>query len=197
MINIYKDDDNIVIATVDLTKDQDIGVEMGITGLPTMMLFSIHNKKKLTKDQEQSPKDFVTAFQGQRDLPSMVQFLNDFTEAKRDLDGSLSTTHGVSELFDLMMDDFLGFKMGSQEQKEFAEKLGSDNAGDSEISIVSRALIQLNEQKGLDFIKKEYERLNKLVVADKVERYMNLFFIARRNILRRIIQRMENDKVEL
>lgn len=200
LANVYKDDDNIVIANVDLTKDQDIGVQMGITGLPTMMLFGINAKQKPKTDADanaSTPKKLASLYKGSRDLSSLVDFLNKETEAKRDIDGSLSTTHGVSALFDHLMDDFLSFKMGSKEQKEFLKKLLSENEGDEEISIVTRALTQLIDDKGISFLKNEYERLNRLIVAEKIERYMNLFFISRRNLLRRIIERLENEKIDL
>jgi protein disulfide-isomerase-like protein len=82
LANVYANEPNVVVAKVDADAHKDLGSRYGVQGFPTLKFFS--------KQSKETPEDY----NGGRDIPSFVTFLNDKSGVSRGVDGRLSEKAG-------------------------------------------------------------------------------------------------------
>eukprot|EP01125_Pyxidicula_operculata_P004175 TRINITY_DN1610_c0_g2_i1.p1 TRINITY_DN1610_c0_g2~~TRINITY_DN1610_c0_g2_i1.p1 ORF type:complete len:353 (-),score=95.49 TRINITY_DN1610_c0_g2_i1:86-1144(-) len=169
LANVYKNENGVVVANVDADKYKDLGSRFGVSGFPTIKFFPKSNKKG-------------EDYNGGRELNDFVQYLNRQSGTKRTESGLLDETVGRHDSLDALAKKFLAAKAADHdaivaETEAEAKKLGDANAE------WYAKFMKVISKRGADFVEKEKERVNKLLVGDAVESHKQDEFVVRRNIL--------------
>jgi len=169
LANIYVNEPDVVIAKVDADAHRDLGSRYGVTGFPTLKWFA--------KDSKENPE----AYEKGRDIPSFVEFINQKAGTQRDASGRLSAQAGRVSALDKIAAQFLSGNQQSllKEAEEALKTLKDLEAKNAEYYL---KLMQAIVSKGKDFVKKETDRLVRLLEGDVSPKKLDEFTI-RKNIL--------------
>ncbi|KAG0471809.1 hypothetical protein HPP92_016355 [Vanilla planifolia] len=152
LANVYKLDDDIIIANLDADKYKDLAEKYGVSGYPTLKFFPKSNKAGEDYD-------------GGRDLDSFVTFINEKSGASRDTTGQLTSQAGIVAQLDSLVKEFI---VASDDERkillskieEEAEKLKGSSARYGKVYVkAAKSCIE----KGSGYAKKEIERLQRLL----------------------------------
>lgn len=90
LAKIFSGDKEVVIAKVDATEEEGLATRFGIEGYPTLKFFAAGAAEPIN-------------YEGERELNTLVDFINDNVGTQRNLDGTLKATAGlVKELDELL-----------------------------------------------------------------------------------------------
>jgi len=110
----FQNERNVLIAKSDVaTSNQGLASRFGIEGFPTLMTFTPDN----TKGEK---------YEGNRDLESLVSFINEKAGTHRKSDGGLNENAGKIEELDDLARKFVSSEEGRQEVLEETRKVASD-----------------------------------------------------------------------
>ncbi|KAK8998226.1 hypothetical protein V6N11_083619 [Hibiscus sabdariffa] len=156
----FKMEEDIVIANLDADKHKDLAEKYGVTGYPTLKLFTKSNK---------AGEDY----NGDRDLDDFVKLINKKCGTSRDGKGQLTSKAGILSSLDALVKDFVA---ASNDEKKAVllkiegevEKLKGSTERHGKIYLkAAKSCLK----KGADYPKKEIERLQRML--DKLKQ-MNL-----------------------
>jgi len=166
---VFSSESNIVIANIDADKYQSIGGRYGVTGFPTIKFFP--------KGQKEDPE----AYDGARELPDFITFINGKAGTDRDATGKLGASSGRHSVLDTIASAFL-----SGDQKELlvkAEEAIKELTGDTlNAGKIYVKYMQTIAEKGKDWIVTEVQRLERLMSGNVTPAKMD-DFTRRKNIL--------------
>jgi len=166
----FENEKNIVVANIDADKYRDIGSRYGVTGFPTIKYFP--------KASKETPEPY----EGARELPDFVSFLNQKTGTTRTAEGRLDATAGRHAEFDALVATFFG----SEDKKGLvtkAEDLVKSLSGDAlasgkmYVKYMSTVL-----EKGKDWVVSEVQRLERMASGSISSTKLDEF-TKRKNIL--------------
>jgi len=170
LASIYKNEENVVIANIDADKYSDVGGRFGVSGFPTLKYFPKDNKAGV-------------AYEGGRELPDFVKFINEKTGAKRTESGKLEESAGrVSQLDDIVSSFLSSNSKGDALKKAegVVKSLSGEVAkhGETYLSYM-KAIIK----KGKDVVETEVARLGKMIEGGSLTPSKVDEFTIRKNIL--------------
>jgi len=167
LASVFKNDD-VVVANLDADAHKDVGGKYGVSGFPTIIYFPKDNKKG-------------DKYEGGRELPDLVKFLNEKTGSHRTESGLLEDTVGRHASLDALAKKFLTasnrdevIKEAEKEEHKVADKHGKWYSKFMTVII----------KKGASWLATETERVSNLLKsgslsADKVDE-----FTVRKNVLK-------------
>ncbi|CAM9375613.1 unnamed protein product [Choristocarpus tenellus] len=175
LASIFEAEEEVVVAKVDATEEQSLAQRFGVTGYPSLKFFAA-GKDSIGDEPE--------VYQGGRDLPSLVGFLNEKAHCFRTADGGLSPKAGrVPELDALIagkegnvVDEVLILSL--TEASEGLEGKQAEHAG-----LYVRVARKVVEQ-GAGYLEKENQRLGNLLNGGSISPQKRTLFMVRRNVLR-------------
>ncbi|KAL0903174.1 hypothetical protein M5K25_027531 [Dendrobium thyrsiflorum] len=152
LANVYKLDEDVVIANLDADKYKDLAEKFGVTGFPTLKFFPKTNKAGEDYD-------------GGRDLDAFVSFINDKCGASRDTTGQLTSQAGIVANIDSLVKELIS--AASDERKAVLSKI-EEEVEKLEGSSVRYGKVYLKAtksyiDKGSEYAKKEIERLQRML----------------------------------
>ncbi|KAA8497569.1 Protein disulfide-isomerase like 2-1 [Porphyridium purpureum] len=148
---IFAPEKHVVIAMLDAEANKDIGKKYNVRGYPTLLLFKRGEEKQVVK------------FEGARQLPQLIEFLNEHVGAHYAADGSLTERSGVALDLSLIVADFI--KDGALDTEAAAKvKELMQDSGDSEHGSFEYYAHLLDKlvSRGRSFLELEHERLRKM-----------------------------------
>jgi len=170
LAGVFKNEKNVVIANVDADKYRDIGSRFDVSGFPTIKFFP--------KGDKSNP----VPYEGQRELPDFVSYINAQAGTVRTMDGTLDASAGRHPELDALVATFFGHddKKGLvTKAEELVKSLTGDavNSGKMYVKYMTTAL-----EKGKDWVVAEIQRLERMatgsISAHKLDE-----FTRRKNIL--------------
>jgi protein disulfide isomerase len=170
LASIYKNEENIVIANVDADKHKDVGGRFGVSGFPTIKFFPKDNKAGV-------------AYEGGRELPDFVKYINEKTGAKRTATGKLEESAGRISQLDSLVSGFLSSTTKEDALKKaegVIKSLTGEAAKHGEHYLnYMKAIIK----KGKDVVETEAARLGKMLDGGNLTPNKVDEFTVRKNIL--------------
>jgi protein disulfide-isomerase A6 len=153
LANAYANEPNVVIAKIDADKHREIGGRYGVSGFPTIKFFP--------KGSKESPEDY----DGERELPAFVTYINSKANTRRTVDGTLDATAGRIAALDELVKEFLSAVGDARSTvvkraEEAAKALTGD---DSFAGKVYTKVMSSIVEKGKDFVATEIQRIEKLL----------------------------------
>jgi len=116
LANVFKNDENVVIANIDADKHGDVGGKYGVSGFPTIKFFPKDNKAGV-------------AYEGARELSDFVKFINEKAGTRRTDSGKLDDAAGRVSQLDEIVSKFLS-NTNKAEQIKKAEGIVKSLSGD-------------------------------------------------------------------
>jgi len=172
LASAYINEPNVVIAKVDADKYRDIGGRYGVQGFPTIKFFS--------KNGKESPEDY----DGERELPGFVTYINGKANTKRTADGTLDESAGrISSLDDLVKEFISATGAARSTVLKRAEEAAKALTGDDTFSgkVYTKVMSSIIE-KGNDYVTSETQRLNNMLKGSISNAKLDEF-TKRKNIL--------------
>jgi len=170
LASIYKNEKDVVVASVDADKHKDLGGRFGVSGFPTIKYFPKDNK-------EGQP------YEGSRELSDFVKFLNEKTGTKRTDSGRLDESSGRVPQLDEIVSNFLS---STSKDKDIAkaEEIVSSLTGDGAVNADNyikymKAIVK----KGNNLVESEIERLTKMIDQGGITGGKIDEFTKKRNVL--------------
>jgi len=164
----FKNEPNVVIASVDADKHKDLGTRYGVSGFPTLKYFPKGNK-------EGKP------YSGARELVDLVKYVNDEAKTKRTVDGHLEESAGTHASLNELVKEFLNSHDKRHEIVTKAENIASSLSSEAQFYVkYMKSIIS----KGEDFVANEKERLSKLLEGGSLAAQKHDEFSIRKNILK-------------
>ncbi|KAM7275297.1 hypothetical protein ACFE04_017163 [Oxalis oulophora] len=150
--NVFKAENDVVIANLDADKHRDLGEKYGVSGFPTLKFFPKGNK---------DGEDYA----GGRDLEDFVSFINEKSGTNRDSKGQLTSTAGIVESLYALVKEFVA---ATDEEKKAIFSRIEEEAGKLEGSAARYGKIYTKvakscSEKGADYAKNEIERLKRIL----------------------------------
>jgi len=170
LASIFKNDENVVIANVDADKHKDVGSRYGVSGFPTIKFFPKDNKAGV-------------AYEGGRELPDFIKYINEKTGTKRTDSGKLEESVGRISNLDVIVSKFLSSASKEEEVKKaevVVKSLVGEAAkhGETYLSYMKAVI-----KKGKDVVESEVSRLGKLIDGGSLTPSKVDEFTIRKNIL--------------
>jgi len=169
LANVFKNEDEVVIANIDADKYGDVGSRFGVSGFPTLKFFPKDNKEGI-------------AFEGGRELSDFVKYINEKTGAKRTESGRLEETFGRVSSLDVIASTFLSSDKNSvlktAEEKVKTLQGAEATHGDLYVKYMNAII-----KKGNSFVETEKERLSKIIEGGSVSSQKIDEFTVRKNII--------------
>jgi len=177
LADIFKGEDDVVIAKVDADAHKDIATKYGITGYPTIKFFPKTNKEG-------------QAFEGGRELKDLVEWVNANTESFRTLEGRYQSTVGIiHELTEagrkLLSGDETVLGEATKVADSFTDKVKSAYAG-----IYKKFFSAMSKEKS--FVQTEAARLTRMLKGTLSPKKADEFTV-RLNILQSLMKQIEGD----
>ncbi|KAI0510788.1 hypothetical protein KFK09_011397 [Dendrobium nobile] len=152
LANVYKLDEDVVIANLDADKYKDLAEKFGVTGYPTLKFFPKTNKAGEDYD-------------GGRDLDAFVSFINEKSGASRDTTGQLTSQAGIVATIDSLVKELIS--VANDERKAVLSKI-EEEVEKLEGSSVRYGKVYLKAaksyiDKGSEYANKEIERLQRML----------------------------------
>jgi len=168
--NAFANEPNVVIAKVDADAHKDLGGRYGVTGFPTIKFFGKSNKE--------SPEDY----NGGRDIPSFVSFMNEKAGTERQNDGRLSEKAGRITALDAIASKFVeaGADAAALLKEAEAALGGLKGVEEKWGKIYHKIMTTLKDKK--DFVETETARVARLLEGSVSLAKLDEFTI-RKNIL--------------
>lgn len=168
---------NVVVAKVDADKWRGLGERFGVQGFPTLKYFPAGASGKL--------EDVVEDYEGGRDGPALLSFLNEKAGTHRNLDGSLAPSAGRLPDFDELAKEYVNGDAGKRatalgEAKELMAQLSGSERESADVYVKAMEKI---EGKGAGYVATETARLDKLIANDATEAGKRTTFQIKRNVL--------------
>jgi len=164
-----KNEKNVVVANIDADKYGDVGGKYGVSGFPTIKFFPKDNKAGV-------------AYEGARELPDFIRYLNEKTGTKRTITGRLDDTAGRVSQLDTLVSSFLSSKKEEQikQAETIVKSLTGNDAANGDIYVkYMKAIVK----KGDNLVQQETERLGKIIDGGSVTPAKLDEFTIKRNIL--------------
>ena len=167
LAKVFAGESDVVIANVDATESPDLGTRYGVTGYPTLKCF---------------PPEAVTepvSYEGARELPELVSYMNEIAGTYRLADGSLALNAGVVEALNEVITE------SDTYDEAFVTRM-TEAAAELPQSTVKYYISFARKivDKGPEYIEKEMTRLQGFVKSDSVTGDKKKNFSIRYNILR-------------
>lgn len=166
LAKVFEGEDNVVIANVDATVSPDLASRYGVAGYPTLKVF---------------PHDVTepVSYEGAREVPELVSYMNEIAGTYRLPDGSLAVNAGLVEVLNEVIQETETYDAA------FVERI-SAVAADLEQPTVKYYVSFANKivTKGMDYIDNELARLQGFVKSKSVTAEKKKNFSIRYNILR-------------
>ncbi|PKU78439.1 protein disulfide isomerase-like 2-2 [Dendrobium catenatum] len=152
LANVYKLDEDVVIANLDADKYKDLAEKFGVTGYPTLKFFPKTNKAGEDYD-------------GGRDLDAFVSFINEKSGASRDTTGQLTSQAGIVATIDSLVKELIS--VANDERKAVLSKI-EEEVEKLEGSSVRYGKVYLKAAKSYidkdsEYANKEIERLQRML----------------------------------
>jgi len=164
LATVFKNDPSVVIANVDADKHKVLGQRFGVSGFPTLKFFA--------KDGKDG-----TNYNGARELPELVKYVNEEAKTKRKVDGRLDETAGRTDALDSLAKTFMSNPEKRTDTLKSAEALATE--GDALFYVKYMTAIS---GKGKDFISSEKDRLSKLLEGGNLAPFKSYEFVIKQNI---------------
>jgi protein disulfide-isomerase A6 len=166
LAKVFEGEDNVVIANVDATISPDLASRYDVSGYPTLKFFP----EKVTEPVN---------YEGVRELPELVSYVNEIANTYRLADGSLALNAGIVEALNEVIEET------STYDEAFVARL-TEVAKDLDQPTVKQYLSFANKilTKGPEYIEKELARLQGFVKSKSVTPEKKKSFSIRYNILR-------------
>ncbi|KAH1108528.1 hypothetical protein J1N35_012296 [Gossypium stocksii] len=149
---VFKMEEDIIIANLDVDKSRGIGEKYEVGGLPTLKLFSKGNK---------AGEDY----NGDRDLDDLVTFINEKCGTNRDAKGQLNSKAGILSSLDASVKEFVAAS-GDEKKIVFSkieEEVQKLKGSTSRYGKIYLKAAKSCLEKGADYPKKEIERLQRIL----------------------------------
>jgi len=164
----FKNDEDVVIASLDADKYKDVGSKYGVSGFPTIIFFS--------KDNKEGDK-----YNGGRELNELVGHINQVAGTHRTISGLLDDTVGRHDVLDALAKKFMAATDGLDAMAEEAAKEAA-KLHDKHAEWYSR-FMRVIAKRGRDWVSKEAERVQSLLAGGSVSSDKVDEFAVRRNVL--------------
>lgn len=150
LAQVYKNDENVVIASVDADAHKSLGGRYGVTGFPTLKFFPKANKDGV-------------AYSSGRDLPDFVTFINAEAGTQRLENGRLASTAGTVTALNKIASAFLKSDDRAALIAEAEGIVAEEGAGEFYVKYMNAI-----NKRGDEWVAKEVERLTGLVESDNI-----------------------------
>jgi protein disulfide-isomerase-like protein len=170
LANVFAgDSDKVVIAKLDADKYRALGEKYDVSGFPTLIFFD----KKNVKDN----------YQGERDLKSLVDYVNEKAGTERLESGLLNEKAGLIEAFNEVTSSFLDGDHESliSKAKSIAEQL-TDEVEKKAAAIYVKLLDKIKADK--NYIESEVSRLTRMLSGSSLNQAKIDEFTRRINVLK-------------
>jgi len=170
LANIYKNEEDVVVANIDADKYGDVGGRFGVSGFPTIKFFPKDNKEGV-------------AYEGARELSDFVKYLNEKTGTKRSDSGRLEESAGRISQLDSIVSNLLSSKSKEEELKKAEVVAKSLSGTDKKNADTYITYIKAVIKKGNTLVESELQRLAKMLDSGSVTGSKVDEFTIRKNIL--------------
>jgi len=175
---VFENEPNIIVAKVDSTKHELLASKYKVEGYPTLYFFGADQK-------ENKP----LLYSGERDLPTMIEFLNEHCGTSRTFDGRLNELAGRIEKFDQLAKQFVSSKDQKsllKEATQFSNNLDSTSPeflwSQAYLKAMQK-LMTLDQQEAIKYLSNESERLTRMITSPSVLPAKRDEFSIRLNVL--------------
>lgn len=167
LANVFGGDKEVVIAKVDATENNDLAQRYEVTGYPTLKLFA-------------AGSNAVIPYESAREVPAMVDFINEHAGTSRLPTGELHPTAGRISKLDEIIAQAAEFNHGLIAKLEDAIKeFELDHPSVKQyISIASKLV-----EKGATYLEAESTRLANMIKSKSVSLEKKTGFFLRKNVL--------------
>jgi len=166
----FANEPNVVVAKVDADAHKELGTRYGVTGFPTIKFFG--------RDSKTEPLQY----DGQRDIPAFVDYLNGKAGTHRNADGKLNGVAGRIEALDAIAAKFVDAKDKASLIKEAKGIVAGLSDSVKEHAKYYLKFFDLVSSKGKEFLETEVARLDRMLDGSVTPSKMDEFSI-RKNIL--------------
>jgi protein disulfide-isomerase A6 len=157
----FAGDTDVIIAKVDATAHSELGQRFDVSGFPTLKMFP------------KEGKEYPIPYEAARELPEMIDFVNEHAGTKRLPDGSLSPDVGrIAEI-----DEMLSGTGGAVDQA-LVDKMSAVEGSKSYVAIAKKIMAQ-----GAAYVSKEKKRLEGMINSNSVSPVKKTLFMTKSNIL--------------
>ncbi|KAK8815187.1 hypothetical protein WA158_003399 [Blastocystis sp. Blastoise] len=163
---IFSEEKDVVIAELNNDVYHNIGQRLGVTDYPALFFF---------KDEK------AIEYEGERDVESLVDYINTNTGTQRSIDGSLKPEYGILEEFEEIVKSFPNL---TQEHAEQAKEITNRLQGKSkEFAKIYVSIINKIVTNGATYIDNEKTRVQNFIESKSVLPKQKYTFRIRQNIL--------------
>lgn len=172
LAKVFAGESGVVIANVDATESPDLGTRFGVSGYPTLKCFP-------AQEGVTEPVNY----EGTRELPELVSYMNEIAGTHRLADGSLSLSAGVVEALNELIAETASY------DEAFVTRM-TEAAAELPQSTVKYYVSFARKivDKGSEYIERELTRLQGFVKSDSVTAEKKKNFSIRYNILRNFMK---------
>jgi len=162
---------NVVIAKVDADAHKDLGSRYGVTGFPTIKLFS--------KTEKTTP----LSYEGARELDDLVDYINEKAGTDRDEQGRLGDSAGRVAALDSIAATFVAASNKAELIKQAEAEVAKLTGAAKENAKYYVKIMTLVQSKGKGFLTSEPARLDKMLEGSGVTLAKIDEFSIRKNII--------------
>lgn len=171
----FESEPNVVIAKVDADKHRELGTRFGVSGFPTLKYFP---------PGPGSPEERAVDHTAGRDLPSLVEFMNEKAGTFRDVNGGLSPAAGRLDTFDALALHFVTDGADQESVVAAAVKAAAELApADAEKAAVYVNLMKRSIEKGAGWLQKEAARVEGMMASSSVSKAKKADLAVKRNVM--------------
>jgi len=169
LAGVYKNQKDVVIANIDADKHKDIAAKYGVSGFPTIKLFTKQNKNGIAYTD------------GHREAVDFMIFLNKECGTRRNIEGRLDAAAGRIDDLDTLAQRFIARPESRDDILKSAETMAKALGDENAMTYVKyMKTIQTKED---DWAQQERERLNGLIRGGSLSSTKEDEMVVRLNIL--------------
>jgi len=146
----FKNEDEVVIATLDADAHKDLAGKYDVSGFPTLKWFGVDSK-----DGDK--------YEGGRGLEELVSFVNSKANTHRKSNGRLSETFGLVDSLTELGKQLVANVKDSKVIKEAEELVAAFDGDAAEHGQLYVKIFKAVAKNGVEYIEKEVARVNKLL----------------------------------
>jgi len=152
--NIFGSEEEVIIAKYDGDSNKEKGSTYGVAGFPTLIFFP--------KDDKSGKK-----YESDRDLGSLVEYVNENTGSRRLISGLLDETSGRVATLDVLAQKFLGANKAEilKDAQAASTSLSGSDASSAKFYV---HVMQKIIDNGESFLAQESSRLNRIIDSGSV-----------------------------
>lgn len=169
----FEGEEDVIIAKVDATAEQDLGSRFEISGFPTLKIFP------------QGDNKLPSPYEGPRETDAMVEFMNEQAGTYRNQDGTLKPEAGRVASLDAIISEFA--ESGASIDDSLVSKLEAGFSQlEEDVQKISKSYISAAKKivaQGLEYVGKEKMRLDGMINSASVGALKKTNFMIRKNIL--------------